>query len=306
MSIKAVSIISLLSLCLVAGLRAQTISSLLPLSDAALKWRQTDSVRVYTGMGLFGYINGGAEIFMENGFNAVAATKYTLDSVEEIQVEVYDMKDSAAAFSTYTSYINADAKSVAVGTDAIYLGYYMVFWKAHYVGVLSAVSVTDATQARLLRLAAAIAGRIPAAQARPALARLLLDNKVDPHTLRYCKGRVGLSNFHVFSPSNAFDFHEAVAITTGNDKVLITLYPDAQEAAAALSRAKTKFAAEDTTLTIVGANESFSFTDSRQVKIDCSAFNRFNIIIISPTAESVSAVKKRMQAILKKQLAGAN
>jgi hypothetical protein len=286
-------------LCVVAGPQAQVSNSLFPSSDSTLLLRRDDSVKTFSGRALFTYINGGAEIFMENGFNSVATATYTVDNTERIQTEVYDMKDSAAAYSTYTSYINPDAKSVAVGTDAIFLKYFLVFWKAHYVVVLSTVSSTDATKDRLMRLSTAIAGRILKSQSRPPIARLFLDSLTNPAQLRYLKGRVGLSNFHVFSPSNAFVFNEAVAFTANNYEALITIHPNDKEAVAALLSAKTKIAQEDTTLRIVGSNVSFSYADFRQAKINCFNFKRFNMVVITQGATAdVEKVKSRIVGIL--------
>jgi hypothetical protein len=291
----------IVSLFMVVETIAQTaIKSLLPLSDTTRTWQRADSISVYSGNSLFGYINGGAELFMENGFNAVGTARYTIDSAEDVQVEVYDMKDSAAAYSTYTSYINPAAIRVAVGADALFMDYYLVFWKAHYVGVLSTISSTDASRERLLRLSTAISERIVAVQSRPPLAQLFLDNLAGSPMLRYCKGRVGLSNFHLFSPGNAFDFKESAAFSIDDCKVLVTLHTGSEEAAAALSRAKARFAQEDTTRTITSVGNAFSFTDSRQVRIDCAGFNQFNIIIITQNASSVEAVKWQVAHIVTK------
>jgi hypothetical protein len=99
------------SLILLIGLLPVKQSFTSPKSDMPIL-QQTDipqhiieKTDYYNGKELYGYINGGAEIFLEYGFQKMAMQKI-VQSGKEIMIEIYHMKNPAAAlgiFSTFTS-----------------------------------------------------------------------------------------------------------------------------------------------------------------------------------------------------------
>lgn len=59
------------------------------------------SPQYYDGSQLYGYINGGAEVYREFGFDKVAAQTLENDG-HEVQVDVYRMKSASAAFGVFS------------------------------------------------------------------------------------------------------------------------------------------------------------------------------------------------------------
>ncbi|MRR23306.1 hypothetical protein EG830_10050, partial [bacterium] len=57
--------------------------------------------RTFTETSLYGYINGGAELYLEYGFDTLLVTELIIDG-SDIKAEVYRMKDAEAAFGIFS------------------------------------------------------------------------------------------------------------------------------------------------------------------------------------------------------------
>lgn len=57
--------------------------------------------RTFTETSLYGYINGGAELYLEYGFDTLMVTEMEVDG-SNIKLEVYRMKDPEAAFGIFS------------------------------------------------------------------------------------------------------------------------------------------------------------------------------------------------------------
>lgn len=57
--------------------------------------------RTFTETSLYGYINGGAELYLEYGFDTLMVTEMEVDG-SDIKLEVYRMKDPEAAFGIFS------------------------------------------------------------------------------------------------------------------------------------------------------------------------------------------------------------
>jgi hypothetical protein len=69
--------------------------------DGFLKtWQREASPRVFQGADLYGHINGGAEVFLELGFDRLDVVRYDSDG-GAVEVERYRMTDPTAALGIY-------------------------------------------------------------------------------------------------------------------------------------------------------------------------------------------------------------
>jgi hypothetical protein len=92
-------------LCLIAFSPAQDIApdlSRLSVGD----WKTAGPSEVYKKEGLFGYIDGGAELFLQYGFEELSITRYvdafTPNAEKEITIEAYRMAAAADAFGIFS------------------------------------------------------------------------------------------------------------------------------------------------------------------------------------------------------------
>ncbi len=72
----------------------------LPPDDFLDRWKKTAPARVYRSADLYGHINGGAEVFLELGFDRLTVQHYS-SGLDKVSVELYRMKDAAAALGIY-------------------------------------------------------------------------------------------------------------------------------------------------------------------------------------------------------------
>src|SRR5665811_1546039 len=60
-----------------------------------------EGTRSFSETSLYGYIDGGAELYLEYGFDTLVVTEVTALS-KDIKVEVYRMTDAEAAFGIFS------------------------------------------------------------------------------------------------------------------------------------------------------------------------------------------------------------
>lgn len=63
-------------------------------------WQVTGALRSYERQNLYGYINGGAELFLEYGFNHLKSRHYQSDQLEVV-LDLYDMGGADGALAIY-------------------------------------------------------------------------------------------------------------------------------------------------------------------------------------------------------------
>ena len=73
---------------------------LLPAAGSLHDWNPDGPAGVFTGTGLYGHIDGGAEIFFEFGFEELTVRRYA-GGRGSIEVEIYRMADPTAALGMY-------------------------------------------------------------------------------------------------------------------------------------------------------------------------------------------------------------
>ncbi|MGD1146629.1 MAG: DUF6599 family protein [Thermoanaerobaculaceae bacterium] len=75
-------------------------ASLFPSSGSLKGWNPEGPAKVFAGSGLYGHIDGGAEIFFEFGFEELTVQRYS-NGRGSIDVEIYRMTDPTAALGIY-------------------------------------------------------------------------------------------------------------------------------------------------------------------------------------------------------------
>ncbi len=74
--------------------------SFMPPAGTIGAWKKIEKPRVFTQADLYGYIDGGAELFLEFGFEQLTIQRYVNGS-DELTIEIYRMRDPIAARGIY-------------------------------------------------------------------------------------------------------------------------------------------------------------------------------------------------------------
>ncbi len=75
--------------------------TLVPRALSGMNGIESAQSRTFTATSLYGYINGGAELYLEYGFDTLLVTELVIEG-SDIKAEVYRMKDAEAAFGIFS------------------------------------------------------------------------------------------------------------------------------------------------------------------------------------------------------------
>jgi hypothetical protein len=147
----------------------------------------------FEGKALYGYIDGGADLYLEYGFRELSLQEVSVDS-EKFSVEVYRMTDSLAAFGIFSISRSQYPPIDAFGGFSCASPYQVIFTRGPYfIRVVNATGSVAAARSSLsiARIIARKANRhdapIPDVFCAEPLARWI-------RALRYIRGPLGLQN----------------------------------------------------------------------------------------------------------------
>jgi hypothetical protein len=118
---------------------AQDKPAIMRAVDGIPGWIRDGDVETYTKDGLYGYIDGGAEIVFQYGFRELAVFKFkpaaALPAQKELVLEIYLMESGEAAFGIYSTKLEGEEESwpgiksdhwIGPGQGGLVKGDYMV------------------------------------------------------------------------------------------------------------------------------------------------------------------------------------
>lgn len=246
-----------LILCVICGAAAQASASprqpagrpmgdaaLMPADDAVAGWKKTEAVRVFGGADLYGYIDGGAELFLELGFDRLTLQKFR-SGTNEFAVEIYRMRDPAAATGIYLMKCGRPTRDASFGPRHTINRHQLMFVRERYFVTVNNLSGADRMSHELVKFGRLVAARLPADRL-PADLSLLPAAGLVPGSERLVRGPFSLQSLYTFGEGDIFqlagqilgvagDYRDAAGTRT---RLLIT-YPDAGAAARAFANLKT-------------------------------------------------------------------
>ena len=183
---------------------AKSIYDVLPTETEILPWKQNGSPALYNKEKLYEYINGGADIFLEYGFNQIVTQNYLFED-KELVVDVYEMQDPESAFGIYSLYRDYNKPVLNVGDDGTRFKYQLVFWQDKYYIVLMGYETDEITQKALLAMAHHVSQRIGVKSQTPPLLNKLPGQNQVPRSQGYVKGVLGLNTRFFLDQKNILE-----------------------------------------------------------------------------------------------------
>jgi hypothetical protein len=179
--------------------------------DGIPGWKRGGDVETYTKDGLYGYIDGGAEIVFQYGFRELAVFKFkssgvtTLPAQRELVLEIYRMDSGEAAFGIYSTKLEGEEEGwpgiksdnwVGPGQGGLVKGEYMVN-----------ILAPECTGREIGEFAAALEPKIPGKETvRPkGMAWLPRDGMVDG-SWKYIKGPLAAQSESPFLEGSFWGF----------------------------------------------------------------------------------------------------
>jgi hypothetical protein len=165
-------------------------AGLLPADGFAPGWARSGPLKVFTSSDLYGYIDGGAEAFLEIGFEQLTVQKYR-NGANELTVELYRMTDPTAARGIYVARCGKETPEPSVKARHTASRHQILLQRHRYFLALNNTAGGAANAPILATAALAMIPKMPADGPVPVLASLPSAGLVAA-SARIFRGPVGL------------------------------------------------------------------------------------------------------------------
>jgi hypothetical protein len=260
-----------------------------PLPEALGAWSAVNETETFVGDELFLYINGGADIYHEYGFEQVTLRDYGRGE-DRIAVEVYAM--TGDAFGIF-SILRSDQAQPLELCDRGSLGeYYARFQCGNQLVVVTAQTQSNEAQSEVLKASRKLASGFTAGGSPPQSLRMLPEEHRVPNTEAYVVGSLGMRKI---SPEAGRLFRgHAVSgryAIPGGEEGRLLVFSFASEAAAtdALDGAA-KTAGEDSATIVKRSSHGLDVTFSGGTGLSAASRGRF--VQVAVTAAGSAAARQ--------------
>jgi hypothetical protein len=199
-------------------------SAILPASGAVSGWERAGETGVFPGADLYGHINGGAEVFLELGFDRLEVQRYASGD-DELSVELYHMADPEAALGIYLMKCGDETPDPAIDARHTVSDLQVHLVKGTVYATVSNLSGADGAAAALVPFAAEMAASIEPAPAAGVLAVLPEDDLI-PGSERIVRGPFTLGALYTLGDGDVLRLGEtgatAVAAQYGAEDAPVT------------------------------------------------------------------------------------
>jgi len=266
---------------LVFSLNCQTASSpkekglsyILPTANEINNWQRYLEFQEYKGEDLFFYINGGAEIYQEFGFERIIVQDYQNPNGRSASLEVYKMSSPASAYGMYTFKSSGKGQELNVGHGCKLQDYYLNFWKGQYLVTITGFDAEIETIEGLKSIAIAVDKKLRTQTdaKMPVTYSRLPQEDLDMQSVKYFKGNLGLVNSYPFANTDIFKIEEGIKGTfAGGYDIYILEYKDTEASNRAFDSAK-----QDLKATVKYQNVTFD-----QDRIDLEDASGIRIVVV--------------------------
>jgi hypothetical protein len=173
----------------------KVLEALVPKNREMKGWQVTSGPQFFESQNLWKYINGQAEMYLDYGFELLVTAEYTtLDNLNAMTIEIYQMRSPKHAFGIYAAERSPDDSFIKVGVQG-YLGEDVLnFWKGLYYVKLSSFQTSPETKEILMKLAVIIDNKIKGSYSEPELFSCFPENNKVKMSERFIpKNFLGLS-----------------------------------------------------------------------------------------------------------------
>lgn len=236
-------------------------STLVPRALSGMNGVQSAHNRIFTETSLYGYINGGAELYLEYGFDTLIVAEMVVDG-SDIKLEVYRMKNPEAAFGIFSVSRFRCNTGEKITEHICRSAYQLQLCKGpYYISIINDTG-SEADQQRSSALAGLLIENIVEPSFDPG--RYYAEG-VDEETMRgavLVRGPLGIFNgIPILSDrlGSTVDF-SALMITNGQDTVASLLFDSEQSARQFLGECnltgslKTDAIVNDSTISVISPN----------------------------------------------------
>ncbi len=276
------------------GLRA-----LLPTASEIDNWERNLDFEEYKDEDLFFYINGGAEIYQEYGFERVIVQDYQNQNGRSASLEIYKMSSQDSAYGMYTFKSSGNGQELNVGYGCKLQDYYLNFWKGQYLVTITGFDAEKETIDGLKSIANAVDKKIQtqANAEMPVIYSRLPQEDLDAQSVKYFKGNLGLMNSYPFANTDIFKIQEGIksAYSDGYD-IYILEYKDAEASQMAFDSAKKDFKDAVKYQNVTASQDHIELEDDSGIQIVVQPYRTFILIVLgTKSPEHANQILKNLR-----------
>ncbi|MFC2133432.1 DUF6599 family protein [Bacteroidota bacterium] len=261
-------------------------------------WELQSEPEQYAGDDLFFLINGGADLFLEYGFVEVISAKY-INGDNFIRIEIYKMEDHQAAFGIFTMKKYSDGSWINIGDTGSFLDSYLVFVKSKYTVIISGSDSNDDIQSRVKSAARQIDDKIDETGTLSEICGILPPMGLDPNSIKYFEGILGLNSVYIFGYTNIFGFYECITAKYDDHTLFVMGYENNTGSRNGYENALNNFKEGTKFSGFSELPDGTYFKDKNGKFISMQLLNRFIIITISDSEIDYSKIRSNVNGMIK-------
>ena len=208
-----------------------------------MTWTPASSDRIYTPQTIFGYINGGAEIYRAYSMRNCLSRRYTTTGGPDIILDIFDMGSSEEAYGVFTHDTSGDA--VDIGQDGRIRPGWLNFWKDRFFISIYSEAETAAAQKAVRLLGERVDAAIETTGSKPSIINRLPPDGLQAASMRYFHHHVILNYHYYLSDENLLYLSDQTRSVLaeyrrkdGQVLILLTSYPKTDAARRAYANFK--------------------------------------------------------------------
>jgi hypothetical protein len=217
-------------------------AELMPPGGFLQTWKKAANTRVFTSSDLYGFIDGGAEIFLELGFEQLTVQTYVpspgtaKNDMEDFKVEIYRMTDPIAAMGIYWMNCGKESPDPSFAERHTINRFQLIFKRDRYYVIINNSEGNEKFRPAMVEFARYVASRLPA-ETPVKLNELLPKKGLAPGSIRLIRGMYGLQSIFTLGTGNVLQLGSKLTAVagmyqdeTGKYSLVLADYPTEQEA----------------------------------------------------------------------------
>jgi hypothetical protein len=207
-----------------SGAASSPVVALLPARNELAGWNVSKAAKVFSADNLWEAIDGAADGFVAYGVQQMVTAEYAHPGTgAQAVVELYQMKDPLNAYGKYSEERNPDYEFLKVGNEGYSGGTSVNFWVGQYYGKITTFEEKDGVKPELVKLAQAIAAKVPAPGAEPREVGYFPNENQVAHSTKYIPKDVLAQSYL----ANGFETRYKTGEKKESKLILVTLDNDA-------------------------------------------------------------------------------
>ena len=276
--------------------RKGSLLSLLPGDERIQGWTMSDTARIYEGKDLFLFMDGGADLFFEYGFQRVLAAEYRNAAGKSVDLEMYEMNDPGASYGIYSVHSGQEATPLNIGQGGSAHAYYIMFWKGRYYVSIAGSDSTEECRGGLETIARAVDRNLLQEGERPPIVQSL--PKASLFKQGYFRGYLGLSTLRAIDFKDMFHMIEGAFGVYGDHTLVVMRYGSNTEARQRLAEITHELTLDGQFKGSEDRDKIMKASDTRNQQLCFGQSGSEIVISVSPEASvALASCKNAMRAV---------